>query len=297
MKNAPATEGKTAEAHRGNLARNMGMALRDIGIPPRPTILVQIDREMEKDEPDFHRLAVILASDVALAAALLKTANSPFFGFNKRVRSVPEALLVLGLKLIVQAIAGFSLRRAFQHVPDMERFWDSSAKIARVSGHLAKRLGKAGLRPEDAYTFGLFRDCGIPVLMTPFPDYRTVLAEANEARAQRFTDIENQRIGLNHADVGATLAESWLLPGEIVLGIRHHHELDAFVAKNEDDGVARSMIALSHLAEHLVQRYTGRAQGCEWEKIATSALAQLDVDATQVERMLDGCQEALEGDW
>jgi len=292
-----AAEEETTEIDRGSVANNMGMALRDIGIPPRPTILVQIEREMEKDEPDFHHLAAILSSDVALAAALLKTANSPFFGFNKRVRSVPEALLVLGLKLIVQAIAGFSLRRAFQHVPNMERFWDSSAKIARVTGWLARQQGKGGPRPEDAYTFGLFRDCGIPVLMIPFPEYRTVLAEANVAKTRRFTEVENQKIGMNHAEVGASLAESWLLPEEIVLGIRRHHALDVFVAESEAGRIARPMIALSLLAEHLVQRRTGRAQSCEWEKVAGPAMELLGIDAGQIETLTKDCGEALEADW
>ena len=72
----------------------MKIELRDIGIPPRPTILVQIEQETAKDNPDFLFLAKLLGQDVALSAGVIKVANSPFFSFGKKVPTVQEALLV-----------------------------------------------------------------------------------------------------------------------------------------------------------------------------------------------------------
>ena len=125
-----------------DIETRMKIEIRDIGIPPRPSILGQIEKETLKDAPDFVSLAKLIGSDVGLAAGLIKTANSPFFGFGKKVRTVQEALLVLGLKLVVQTIAGLSLRQMFNHLPQMERFWDTSANTARVAGWLAKQLKK-----------------------------------------------------------------------------------------------------------------------------------------------------------
>src|SRR5512135_80564 len=67
--------------------------IRTIGIPPRPTILTQIEAEMRKDEPNFKHLAALIGADVGLAASLIKVANSPYYGFSKKVRSVSEALM------------------------------------------------------------------------------------------------------------------------------------------------------------------------------------------------------------
>jgi HD-like signal output (HDOD) protein len=160
-------------------------SLKDIGIPPRPAILQRISDEMLKDEPDFRRLANIIGADVSLAAGLIKTANSPFFGSRNRVRSVNEALVMLGLDVASRAIAGLILRKVFPASLHLERFWDASARIARLSGWLAKRVGHNKLRQDDAYTFGLFRDCGIPVLLMRFPGYNKVLAAANAEAAAR----------------------------------------------------------------------------------------------------------------
>jgi len=281
---------------------SMRSAIRDIGIPPRPTVLVQIDQEMQKDEPDFSRLAKILGTDVALAAALLKTANSPFFGFDKKVRSVQEALLVLGLKLVIQTVAGLSLKKAFEHVPHMERFWDASAATARVSGWLARQLtGRCAVRAEDAYTFGLFRDCGIPLLMIPFPEYRNVLKQANEEQVLSFTEVEDRAISINHATMGADLAESWLLPREIVLAIRYHHHLGPAGAVNRETAIevlpaaAWTMIALAGVAEHLIQLKTGLDHTSEWNKGAKFDLQQLGLTEADLAELENDCGEVVTG--
>jgi HD-like signal output (HDOD) protein len=199
-------------------------SLKDIGIPPRPAILERISSEMLKDEPDFKRLANIIGADVSLAAGLIKTANSPFFGTRGRVRSVNEALVMLGLDVASRAIAGIILRKVFPASLHLERFWDASARIARLSGWLAKQVGRNKLRQDDAYTFGLFRDCGIPVLLMRFPGYGRVLAAANAEERQGFTAIEDAQLPTNHAMVGCLLAQSWWLPEETCLAIRHHHD-------------------------------------------------------------------------
>ena len=199
-----------------SIETRMKIEIRDIGIPPRPTILAQIEAETAKDEPDFIFLAKLLGKDVEVLRIFgeIKNIFDPKNIFNpgKKVPTIQEALLVLGLKLVMKTVAGLALQQAFKHVPNMERFWDASAMTAEVSACLAKEIGRRiGIRPEDAHTFALFRDCGIPMLMIPFPEYRAALNRANGEAVLPFTEIEDQTIGLNHADLGAQLAEDWFL--------------------------------------------------------------------------------------
>lgn len=276
----------------------MGMEVREIGIPPRPQILDRITREMANEDPDFKRLADIVGSDVALAASVIKVANSPYFGFAKSVRSVSEALLVLGLKTIVTTIAGLELKKTFPHVPSLERFWDASARTARVCGWLALELRVPGLRSEDAYTFGLFRDCGIPVLMIPFPEYPEVLKAANAEAERAFTVHEDERMGINHADIGAELAGNWLLPEEIHLAIRHHHDPAALdpAALPALPATSRRMIAVAHLAEHLIQHTTRLSQTREWPKLGNAAMDLLGLAEASLEPLHACCGAAISAD-
>ena len=265
----------------------MESTLKDIGIPPRPAILERISSEMLRDDPDYKRLATIIGADVSLSAGLIKTANSPFFGYRIRARTINEALMLLGLDVASRALAGIILRRVFPNSLHLERFWDASARIARVSGWLARRVGNHKLRPDDAYTFGLFRDCGIPVLMMRFPEYRGILARANSEEKLGFTAIEEAQLPTNHAIVGCMLAHSWWLPEEIYLAIRYHHDPAVIATPSITPPLtSRYRIAISQFAEHLVQRHTGLGHTREWPKLGEACLKLLDIAEDDIEDIL-----------
>jgi len=253
-------------------------SINDIGIPPRPAILNRISTEMLRPEPDYKRLATIIGADVGIAAGLIKTANSPFFGYRNRVRTVNEALMLLGLDVASRALAGIILRKVFPNTPHLERFWDASARIARLSGWLAQRMGNRKLRPDDAYTFGLFRDCGIPVLMKRFPDYDKLLGQANADTSRSFTAVEEAQLPTNHAMVGGLLAQSWWLPEEICLAIRHHHNAASIGTPAMSPPLtSRYRIAIAQLAESLLQRHTELSHTEEWPKLGAACLTLLEI--------------------
>ena len=259
-------------------------SLRDIGIPPRPAILDRIRSEMQKDEPNLDRLAHVITTDVGLSASLIKTANSPYFGNRIRVRSTKEALMVLGLDIASRAIAGIILRKALPHSPHLERFWDASARIARLSGWLAQRVTPNKLRPDDAYTFGLFRDCGIPILLARFPGYDGVLAEANREASRSFTAVEEAHLPTSHVMVGCLLAQSWWLPEEICLAIRHHHDASVIESNSITPPLSsRYQIAVGQFAEYLVQQHSRRSYTQEWLKLGPVCLHLLNISEAELE--------------
>lgn len=265
-------------------------SILDLGIPPCPEILGRFMTEMCKKEPDYNRLSSIIGSDVSVSAGLIKTANSPYFGLRGRVRSSKEALMMLGLKTTSRTIAGIILRKSFPNLPNLERFWDSSARTARLSGWLAQHLNIPGLRADDAYTFGLFRDCGIPVLLGRFKNYEALLDRANMDSEQSVTEVEETGMPTNHAMVGCVLAQSWWLPEEICQAIRNHHDLYELESDNSQLPMpSRKLIAIAQLAEHIVQQQTGLSQTMEWPKLGAVCLRLLEL---QEERLATLCAEA-----
>ncbi len=269
----------------GRVQELLESALVDTGIPTCPAILDRIHVEMAKDEPDLNLLARIISSDVALAGGLLSIANSPYFGFHGRVRSINEALMVLGLDIACRAISGLILRKVFPVTLTMERFWDASSSIARLSGWLAQHPAVGiRLQASDAYTFGLFRDCGIAVLLNRFPYYHEVLAQANAEKTLSFTQIEDVQCPTNHALIGSLLAQSWWLPEEISTAIRIHHE---YAILQDSDATllppaTRGLIATAQLAEHIFQYHTGLSQSQEWSKSSEVCLQLLEINEDQM---------------
>lgn len=270
--------------------------LAQIKIPPRPAVMIAIEREMRSPAPNYGALEKVVSLDVSISASLLKIANSAFFGHRGQVRSVKEALQILGLNTVGTAIAGISLRKAFAHVPTLERFWDSSARIAQLSGWLAIQLksGCRTVRPEEAYTFGLFRDCGIAVLMSFYSCYLDVLKVANAEEVRPFTAVEQEQLDVDHGIIGAMLVKEWQLPIEYQAAVELHHDLDAIRGLNSHlvPELSRHFIAITQLAEYLFQQLSGLNKTCEWPKLGAACLAVLGLGDEDIPVLLSEARKA-----
>lgn len=264
-------------------------SIKEIGIPPRPTILEEISREMRSDDPDFNRVAKLISRDVGLAASFLKTANSPYYGFRHKARNVRDALVILGLDVAGRTIAGLILRHVLPGGKNMERFWDASDRTAQLSAWLVHKLGKQpDAQADDAYTYGLFRDCGIPIMMRKFENYPAILTEANNDADRPFTEVEEAHLPTNHALVGCLLAQSWWLPEATCLAIRHQHDYVLMRAGLQSlPAASRQLIALAQLAEWLLQNISGMNKTQEWQKMGEACLAQLGLSEAELPGLLD----------
>jgi HD-like signal output (HDOD) protein len=263
--------------------------IASVAIPPRPSIVDAVLAERGKSEPDLRRIGQLVSTDVGLAAAVLKTINSPFFGLRRQVTSIDHGVNMLGMKNISALVMSLSLRNAVP-TQGLDRFWDEAARTALVSAFLAQTLGCAP--KEDAHLFGLFHDAGIPLLMRRFPNYRDVLKKANMEPARSFTDVEDAELGTNHAVVGALLAKGWQLPEPIRLGIGQHHDMDIFSSRLPTESL--NLIALIHLAEHIESGYSRLSSNAEWDKRGAAVMAHLMLSHEQFEELAKDAQEILE---
>ncbi len=251
--------------------------LLDLGIPPCPRILLDLAAEARKDEPDLQRIEKLISADVGLSAALIKTVNSPFYGLRTKVNSIMQAIHMLGLGHLWLMLMGMVLRDTLKGMNnvDMGRFWDASAKVAIISSYIACRLpympssaqGVLRIDKDEAYTYGLFQDCGISIMLNHYPAYKETLSNANNSVDRKFTDIEEVAHTTNHALVGYLLSKSWGLPETMTQAIRFHHEHETLSDDPEFlTTESRNFIALSLLAERAIQIVTGLSRSCEWGK-------------------------------
>ena len=256
-----------------------------IGIPPCPGILLELSEETKQDEPDFSKVEKLVLKDVALSATLLKSINSPFYGLRNKISSVNQAVGLLGLSMLTSIISNLLLKNVFTDNEDqtsMERFWDSSAKFASSTMYLAKKI--PGLNKEDAYTYGLFQNCGIPILMQRFPDYKKTLNIANNLSEGKFTTVEDDVHGTDHAVIGYLMTKSWNLPEVTTNAVRFHHEYDILSeSQTKIHTESKNLIALGLLADHAVHLSSGSNKNfsLEWTKGGALALAQLGLSDTE----------------
>jgi HD-like signal output (HDOD) protein len=254
--------------------------LAGIVIPPRPAVVTAVMDEQRNPEPDTRRIANLIATDVGLSAAVLKTINSPMYGLRRQINAIDQAVALLGMRNVATLVTGLALRNLGSG-QNLERFWDSAARTALIAAHLAKVLG-IGNR-DDAYLYGLFHDSGIPLLLLRFPDYKDTLRRANDEQVRSFTEIEERAHGTNHAVVGSLLASNWHLPPDLRDAIRQHHDLDIF--HGDLSASALNLIALGHLAEYIESSISRLTVECEWQKFSAGVLGQLMLDELAVEEL------------
>ena len=263
--------------------------VKNIGIPPRPATLMDLQSEIARPEPDLRRVARLVASDVALTAAMLRTVNSPAYGLPRPCETVDQAITMLGLKQVSVLVTGLMVRKVLRtDGPQLTRFWDVSSKRSFAMRRLAR--GLRGVDVDIAQSFGLFCDVGIPLLMQRFPDYGRTLKACNDEPERSFTEVEQAHHQTDHALIGGIMARSWGISKTVCLAIRLHHDYTIF----HDVGVAEEvtrMVAMGLVAEVAIQRFSGMNTSAEWNKggdHAAGALMLADQDVEDwVERLLE----------
>lgn len=259
------------------------LASRGIRIPPQPSVLVRLNRALAKDACDMRALARIIADDPGLTAMLFKAAGSPVFGHGKRLDSLEQVLMVVGVKQtynLVQAMAittavGDSTRQAF------EVFWTRSREVADLAAMIAAdRVTVCNVFPDQAYMAGIFHECGVPVLMQRFPDYCGTLHLANATCCPVIAE-EDDRYNVDHCSIGYLVARHWNLPDFVCQAIRYHHEVPS-----EEIGLTISLVAIVQLAIHFYYRIVHRDNPC-WPKMRDFVLGEVGIHT-------DGEQEYFE---
>ncbi len=273
-------------------ARTRG-PVRDIIIPPCPELLTALRKEVQQADPDPSAIARIASSDVAMAAALIRTANSPFYARSRPASTVSDATAMLGVSQSVDILTGFLTRSAIQiKSPLLEHFWETSARRAQAMGYIARQL--YGINPDVAHTCGLFCHVGIPVMMQGVKGYEGTLVEAMARQDRSFTQTENAAHRTDHAVVGAIVAKTWRLPPIISVAVRLHHDFTIF----KDTAVpaeACTLVAMALIAERLVAQFEGAEEQKEWLVHARACLNYLKVEQLEVDLWFDALLPLFEG--
>lgn len=261
------------------------LVLGNIVIPPCPRIVLAMVQEAQSDDPDFLKLDKLISGDMGLASAVIKTANSPYYGLNHKVMAVKSALHVLGLGSVTNIVTLLALRNALSAPgqaadPFWDQFWDRTNYHAIACARLARQL--RFISRDSAYTFGLFNDCGIPVLVQRFENYKETLHLAGTSDWP-LVEFENERHQTTHALVGAALARSWHLPELVCQAINEHHNFDLLDADSSaGQGDVAALAAISLIADHLVDDFLGTQQDSEWQRHGAAALDYLGVDEDEL---------------
>ena len=247
-------------------------------LPALPAHAYEVVELVDNPKSNAAQLARTISSDPALSAKVLRMANSPFYGFPKKISTIDFAIIVLGFDTLKEIVISISLMSALQNNKDthldLDVFWDHSLSSAILARKLARETGYR--LPSEAFIAGLLHDLGILVIHKYFhADYIKIQELIRETETSPL-EAEESILGVTHADIGRWLAERWNLPAHLCEAIASHHTSESI----EDD---KRLTALIHVADVLSN--AGLAASYDFDEGLTfnrSALHLLGLDGDEV---------------
>lgn len=197
-------------------------------LPTLPAVALRL-LELSKDpETEVKAFVDVIRTDPAILAKILKSANSSFFGFKSQVVSVERAVPLLGTTVVTSLALSFSLVESAMSdgplAPHYSSYWMQSVVQACAAEGLATFTpGHAGLACEY-FQSGILIDLGRLVLLKAVPrDYLPCLMGSKIGR-RPLHEVESEKLGLDHLDVGERIVRDWHLPEVLALVVRHHED-------------------------------------------------------------------------
>lgn len=210
----------TGEALKNKILRNVH------DLPPMPQTVFKAREIMANPKSDFKELANLFETDQAIAAKILKLANSPYYGYSGKVTSIQRASVIIGHKTMGELItmggtASLLGDRLVGYGLDAGALWKHSLAVAFGSRFLAQKIEPS--LSNDAFTSGLIHDAG-KLILDPYILERWELFEEFMADGEHtFLEAEKKILELDHTEMASEVCKKWNMPEPLTVAIRYHH--------------------------------------------------------------------------
>ena len=194
-------------------------------IPTIPFVISQVLGAVDNENLSASALASLIEKDQSLTIKVLTVANSPFYGFSRRISTIDLAIVILGLNTIKEIVLSLAIQKFFTNVRkdifDVKSFWQYSVFCGAASRVLARKLNYRLV--GEAFVAGLMHDIGILVLIQYFSSNFNEIRKKQHNQAMTFVEAESAVLKCTHSDIGAWFANKWNLPENIAKAIQYHH--------------------------------------------------------------------------
>jgi len=187
-------------------------------------VATQILTKMNNPEFMMDEVVDLIMMDQVLTAKMIRLVNSAFWGLSRKIESLREAFVYLGVKSVRNVVLSTAI---VQMIPGskeftwLKSFWEHSFACALSSRLLSKSLGYKD--SERAYLAGLLHDIGEIIIVQNFPKEFEKIAATAEQLQWDFHKAEMTVLGFSHVDFGPWLLEQWKVCGEIAHVVARHH--------------------------------------------------------------------------
>lgn len=195
-------------------------------LPSLPTIYFDLKEAINDPRSTSSTIGRIISNDQALAARLMRLANSSFYGFPTSVDNIGDAITLIGLQqtrdlalatFVIDVFKGMS-----DDLVDINSFWKHS-----IGTGICSRLFAAERREhktEKFFLIGLLHDIGRLLMFIRMPkEASEVLQRCRESGELEYR-VEREIFGCDHAELGGRILQKWQLPQGVCEAVHCHHQ-------------------------------------------------------------------------
>jgi putative nucleotidyltransferase with HDIG domain len=194
-------------------------------LPQFPENILTVQRLIEDPNAEMADIARQISIDPALTADMLKVVNSAQYMLIKKVDSISEAVKLVGMRGIKNLLFSYGTQKVLgDDTLDKKILWEHSYKTAFYAYNLVKNFKKDHNLLDDVYVAGILHDMGKIIFSNVHPELLSKIREFCAEKNLPASTLEDLAAGMNHAEIGALIAEKWNFPESLICAIRFHHD-------------------------------------------------------------------------
>ncbi len=258
-------------------------------LPSLPAVVMQVYQMADDPQTSAQQLALVIGKDQGFTMRLLRLANSAYYGMMRRVGTIEEAVVVLGISTVrnlalIAATFPLFRRALLGYTPHVSGLWSHSLAVGLVA-QVGSRMFEVQKRNE-AFTAGLLHDVGKLIISTALTDWMGELHDLIHHYRMPVHSAERELFGFTHEEIGALVVERWNLPPCIARMIRFHHQ-----SLEQNDPSCALIEFADYCANQLGYMMNPEAPP---EPFDTRVLNVLGVDIEQAEQFMARAKEVLQ---
>jgi len=194
-------------------------------LPPLSKTIMDINKVYSDQESGIHDLAKAIEPDPMIVANLLKTANSPLYGFGKEIRNVGQAVSLFGMSMTRSIALGNSVRKLLNvdmqpYGVTSDDFADISAKQARLMMNWYSKIDRK--KADELYLAAFLQETGKILIASDVIQEDEVTTFKSEIElSNNIAQVEKAYVQVTSSEVTAEVFEHWGFDSNFVEMIRY----------------------------------------------------------------------------
>lgn len=253
-------------------------AIQGHKIPEIPQEVLALDKEIKSKFGSLATVAQIIEMNTTLSGEVMRIVNSPVIKLKEPVKSIRDAVNVMGLDNIYNLVVASALKNLFGSGGLFKDIMDHSVDVAFCMADISEWV--EGVTRDEAYMLGLFHNAGALMLASINQEKYEPLFRSSMSLPVSVMTKEQQTYGSNHAVIGVLMGQKWRLPVPMLNAIMLHHT--AQCNRIKDDKV-RSMVAVIKIANAIVAEISlGAYRGGEMSQFEKDGINELMIPDTVI---------------